>query len=42
MGTVEKFYINREISNGNQPNDKHTITVNISFESILRGEGCMT
>jgi len=42
VGTVEKFYINKETPNGNQPNDKHTITMNRIFESILGGEGRMT
>ena len=41
-GTVGKFYIDKETANGNQLNDKHTITLNRIFESILRWEGCLT
>jgi len=42
VSIVEKFYINKETSNGNQLNNEHTITLNRIFESVLRGKGCMT
>ena len=42
IGDARCLKVNKETSNGNQPNDKHTITLNRIFESMLRGEGCMT
>jgi hypothetical protein len=36
LDTTEKFYIYRETVNNNQLNDKHTISYNKIFDTILR------
>jgi hypothetical protein len=33
---LEKFYMYKETKNNNQINDRHTVTPNIIFDTILR------
>ena len=42
MDTMEKFYIYKQTTKGNQPNDIHTITPQKISEAILTGEGHLT
>jgi len=38
MGTVEKFYIDKETKSGNQINDKNTVKQNRFFDAIVQRE----
>jgi hypothetical protein len=35
LNTIEKFYVYKETKNNSQINDRHTVTPNVIFDTIL-------
>ena len=42
MDTVDRFYIYKETKNCNQLNDKHTVSENQAFKTVIKREGQLT